>query len=336
MKKILLKKWTTGCTSDSTTPQHTLGMEERRRASTGSHYADLNNMPLGQPVDDELDLSIATEKYTSWANAKLVNHHVAFSSNKPEPSIDCIYSNSGIVDERTIASSSNPMVMNSHQLLMQQMAKLNQQQVAIQQMQQRMQLQKHQELQRYVTNNSSFASFDMTKAGTFEIPTKMYQDEVPEERGRPKKRATVGSLSPSSNMFDAYPFVMNQAFASSDNVANSTSLASITRAQSMGSFKNSDQCPFPRMNLTSSAVASTAKTANFTSSSVDSIRALYHPQPQKQRGGGGEERSPSVPEQQPLQNVDCCDSDGEDSIDALFKDFTYTGLLNDSFQRIMN
>jgi hypothetical protein len=216
-------------------------------------------MPLGQPVDDELDLSIATEKYTSWANANLVNHHVTFSSNKPEPSIDCIYSNSGIpkkprvhlhtFDERTFASSSNPMVMNSHQLLMQQMAKLNQQQQAIQQMQQQMQLQKHQELQRYATNNSSFASFDMTKAGTFEVPTKMYQDEVPEERGRPKKRATVGSLSPSSNMFDAYPFVMNQAFASSDNVANSTSLASITRAQSMGSFKNSDQCPFPRMNL---------------------------------------------------------------------------------------
>jgi hypothetical protein len=296
-------------------------------------------MPLGQPVDDELDLSIAfpiaTEKYTSWANANLVNHHVAFSSNKPEPSIDFIYSNSGIVDERTIASSSNPMVMNSHQLLMQQMAKLNQQQVAIQQMQQRMQLQKHQELRHYVTNNSSFASFDVTKTDTFQVPTKMYQDEVSEERGRPKKRATVGSLSPSSNMFDAYPFVMNQAFASSDNVANSTSLASITRAQSMGSFKNSDQCPFPRMNLTSSTVASTAKTANFTPSSVDSIRAWYHPQPQKLRGGG-EERSPCVPEQQPLQNnVDCCDSDGEDSIDALFKDFTYTSPLNDSFQRIM-
>jgi hypothetical protein len=134
-------------------------------------------------------------------------------------------------------------------------------------------------------------------------------------------------------MFDAYPFVMNQAYVSSDNVAN---FASITRAQSMGSFKNSDQCPFPRMILTSSAVASTAKTANFTPSSIDSIRALYHPQPQKQRGGG-EERSPSVPEQQPPQNnVDCCDSDGEDSIDALFKDFTYTGPLNDSFQRIMN
>jgi hypothetical protein len=275
----------------------------------------------------------------------LVNHHVAFSSNKPEPSIDCIYSNSGIpkkprvhrhtVDERTTVSSSNPMVMNSHQLLVQQMAKLNQQQVAIQQMQQQMQLQKHQELQRYVTNNSSFASFDTTKTGTFQVPTKMYQDEVPEERGRPKKCATVGSLSPSSNMFDAYPFVMNQAYASSYNVANSTSLASITRAQSMGSFKNSDQCPFPRI-LTSSTVASTAKTANFTPSSIDSIRALYHPQLQKQREGG-EERSPSVPEQQPLQNnVNCCDSDGEDSIDALFKDFTYTGPLNDSFQRIMN
>jgi hypothetical protein len=89
------------------------------------------------------------------------------------------------------------------------------------------------------------------------------------------------------------------------------------------------------MNLTSSTVASTAETANFTPSLVDSIRALYHPNPQKQRGGG-EERSPSVPKQQPLQNVAncCCDSDGEDSIDALFKDFTFNGPLNDSFQRL--
>jgi hypothetical protein len=154
VKKILLKK------SDST-PQHTLGMEERRRASTGSHYADLSNMSLRQPV---------------------VNHPVAFSSNKPEPSVDCIYSNSGIpkkprvhrhtVDELTIASFSNPMVMNSHQLLMQQMAKLKQQQAAIQQMQQQIQLQKDQELRRYVTNYSSLALFDTTKTG---------QDEVPEE-----------------------------------------------------------------------------------------------------------------------------------------------------------
>jgi hypothetical protein len=126
-----------------------------------------------------------------------------------------------------------------------------------QQMQQ--QMQKEQELRRYVTNYSSLASFDTTKHG---------QDEVPEERGRPKKHVTVGSLSPSIDKFDSYPFVMNQACASSDNVAISKRMASITRAQSMGSFKNNDQCPFSRknMNLTSSAVASIAKTANFTPS----------------------------------------------------------------------
>jgi hypothetical protein len=208
---------------------------------------------------------------------------------------------------------------------MQQLAQLKQQQ---------MQLQLQQELKKdlvrlNVSNHSgsnhsgSFTSFDMSRSGTFAVPTKMYQDEVPQERQcRPKKRLSLGSPS---DKFD--PFGMNQVYASTGNITNCKSLVSTVTAESTGGggFKNNDQFPiFSGMNRPSSAVTSTA--TNFTPSSVDSFMTLYKPQRQKQAWEG---------EEQPYQNVaDCCDSDGkddsdgDDSIDALFEDFKGIDPLN--------
>jgi hypothetical protein len=198
--------------------------------------------------------------------------------------------------------------------------------MAIQTMQ--MQLQLQQELKKDLVrlnvsnhlgsnHSGSFTSFDMSRTGTFAVPTKMYQDEVPQERqGRPKKRLSLGSPS---DKFD-HPFGMNQVYASTGNITNCKSLASTVTAESTGGggFKNNDQFPtFSGMNCTASAVTSTA--TNFTPSSADSLMTLYKPLRQKQAWTG---------EEQPYQNVDdCCDSDGkddsdgDDSIDALFKDF---------------
>ena len=156
-------------------------------------------------------------------------------------------------------------------------------------------------------------SFDMSRTGTFAVPTKMYQDEVvPQEgQGRPKKRLSLGSPSDKFDLFG-----MNQVYASTGNISNCKSLASTVTAESTGGggFKNNDQFPISGMNRTASAVTSTA--TKFTPSSIDSLMTLCKPRCQKQTGGG---------EEQPLQNVaDCCDSDGEDSIDAFFKDLSHS------------
>jgi hypothetical protein len=168
--------------------------------------------------------------------------------------------------------------------------------------------------------SSSLSSFDMSRTGTFVVPTKMYQDEVvPQEgQGRSKKRLSLGSRSDKFELFG-----MNQVYASTGNITNSKSLASIVTAESTGGggFKDNYQFPIFGMNSTSSAVTSTA--TNFTPSSVDSLMTLYKPHCQKQTWGC------ELCEEQPLQNVaDCCDSDGEDSIDAFFKDFKCTDPLN--------
>ena len=153
----------------------------------------------------------------------------------------------------------------------------------------------------------------MSRTGTFAVPTKMYQDEdVPQEgQGRPKKRLSLGSPSDKFDLFG-----MNQVYASTGNISNCKSLASTVTAESTGGggFKNNDQFPISGMNRTASAVTSTA--TKFTPSSIDSLMTLCKPRCQKQTGGG---------EEQPLQNVaDCCDSDGEDSIDAFFKDLSHS------------
>jgi hypothetical protein len=166
----------------------------------------------------------------------------------------------------------------------------------------------------------------MSRTGTFAVPTKMYQDGVVPQEGqdRPKKRLSLGSLSDKFDLFG-----MNQVYASTGN--NSKSLASIVTAESTGGggFKDNDQFPILGMNSTSSAVTSTA--TNFTPSSVDSVMTLYKPQRQKQTWGC------ELCEEQPLQNVaDCCDSDGEDSIDAFFKDFKCTDPLNGNSSKTLS
>ena len=282
-------------------------------------------------VDDELDMSTATEKSTSWGN--FVNQPVTFSSNMTSTGHALGIPRKPMVRRATI-DATNPMVSKSHQLLLQQLVQLKQQKMAIQTMQMQLQLQqqlkKDQELRRNVSNHwgsshsgsnlSGLSSFDMSRTGTFAVPTKMYQDEVvPQEgQGRPKKRLSLGSLNDKFDLFG-----MKQVYASTGNITNSKSLASIVTAESTGGggFKDNDQFPIFGMNSTSSAVTSTA--TNFTPSSVDSLMTLYMPHRQKQTWGC------ELCEELPLQNVaDCCDSDGEDSIDAFFKDFKCTDPLN--------
>ena len=341
-KIVLLKKEPTQGKSSSA--PHTPGMKgtkkrKPRRATTGSltPFTPVpDNKTTGHDMEDwlsgttivmddefELGLSTATEKSTSWAN--FVNQPMTFSSNTTSAGHALGIPMKPMVRRATV-DATNPMVSKSHQLLMQQLVQLKQQKMAIQQLQLQQQLKKNLVLMNHSgsshsgSNLSGLSSFDMSRTGTFAVPTKMYQDEVvPQEgQGRPKKRLSLGSLNDKFDLFG-----MKQVYASTGNITNSKSLASIVTAESTGGggFKDNDQFPIFGMNSTSSAVTSTA--TNFTPSSVDSLMTLYMPHRQKQTWGC------ELCEELPLQNVaDCCDSDGEDSIDAFFKDFKCTDPLN--------
>ena len=89
-------------------------------------------------VDDELDMSTATEKSTSWGN--FVNQPVTFSSNMTSTGHALGIPRKPMVRRATI-DATNPMVSKSHQLLLQQLVQLKQQKMAIQTMQMQLQLQ---------------------------------------------------------------------------------------------------------------------------------------------------------------------------------------------------
>jgi hypothetical protein len=154
-KIVLLKKGSTQGTSSSA--PHTPGMKgtmkrrKPRRATTGSltplvPFAD--NKTTGHDmkdwlsgttiVDDELDMSTATEKPTSWGN--FVNQPVTFSSNMTSTGHALGIPRKPMVRRATI-DATNPMVSKSHQLLLQQLVQLKQQKMAIQTMQMQLQLQ---------------------------------------------------------------------------------------------------------------------------------------------------------------------------------------------------